>query len=113
MISYFLSELFPTSTRTACVGACSTAGRIGAIVSPYIAGLALSAHPWLPMLIFGLMAFISGALVFVHLPETLGVALPETISEAEQFQAESQTRTLSIQSQDNMDENTPLLSSTA
>jgi len=68
---------------------------------------------WLPNLIFDLMGFLSRGLVFVHLPETLEVALPETISEAEQFQADTQTRTLSIQSQDNMDENTPLLGSTA
>ena len=75
------SELFPTSARTACVGACSTSGRIGAIVSPYIAGLALT-QPWLPMAIFGSMAFTSGTLVMLFLPETLGMSLPETVSEA-------------------------------
>jgi len=113
-IYIYTSELFPTSTRTACVGACSTAGRIGAIVSPYIAGLSLSSHPWLPMMIFGVMAFISGALVFLHLPETLGYSLPETISEAvEQFQNSEnlQNQNSSPESQENLDENSPLLAS--
>ena len=59
------------------------------------------------------MTFISGALVFSFLPETPGVSLPETISEAEQFQPESRTRNLSVQSQENSDETTPLLGTTA
>lgn len=98
-IYIYTTELFPTSTRTACVGACSTCGRIGAIVSPYIAGLALTS-PWLPMTIFGTLAFISGSLVYIFLPETLGQALPENIAEAANF------RRRSLQA---IDEATPLL----
>ena len=59
------------------------------------------------------MTFISEALVFSFLPETLGVSLPETISEADQFQPESQTRNLSVQTQENLDETTPLLGTTS
>ena len=44
-------------------------------------GLALS-QPWLPMGIFGSLAFISGTLVYLFLPETLGRPLPETVAEA-------------------------------
>jgi hypothetical protein len=32
----FSSELFPTTVRTAAVGICSTCGRIGAIITPWI-----------------------------------------------------------------------------
>ena len=94
------SELFPTSTRTACVGGCSTSGRIGGIVSPFIAGLSLYVS-WLPLVIFGTFAFVSGTVVYLFLPETLGRPLPETISEALDFSQND-----SIQ---NNDETTPLL----
>ena len=76
--------------------------------------MSLSSHPWLPMTIFGVMAFISGALVFLHLPETLGYSLPETISEAvEQFQNSEnlQNQNSDPESPENMDENSPLLAS--
>ncbi len=99
-LHFQISELFPTSTRTACVGACSTSGRIGAIISPYIAGLALSSQPWLPMAIFGSFAFVSGSLVHFFLPETLGHALPENIAEATNFASRRRSRE---------DESTPLL----
>ena len=80
----------------------------------FLSGLSLSSHPWLPMMIFGVMAFISGALVFLHLPETLGYSLPETISEAvEQFQNSEnlQTHNSEPESPENLDENSPLLAS--
>ena len=99
-IYIYTSELFPTSARTACVGACSTSGRIGAIVSPYIAGLALT-QPWLPMAIFGSMAFTSGTLVMLFLPETLGMSLPETVSEA--------ANQAQVQDSTNDDEHDPLI----
>ena len=99
-IYIYTSELFPTSTRTACVGACSTSGRIGSILSPYIASLALTL-PWLPMFIFGFLALLSGIFVYFFLPETLGRPLPETVAEAANFQRVSRSE---------QDENTPLLS---
>ena len=96
---YLFTELFPTSTRTACVGACSTSGRIGGIVAPFIVSLS-SYVACLPMIFFGTFAFTSGTLVYLFLPETLGNPLPETISEAiggEEILV------------DEADENTPLL----
>ena len=97
-----VAELFPTSTRTACVGGCSTSGRIGGIISPFIAGLSQYIS-WLPMVIFGTFAFVSGALVFLFLPETLGQPLPETIAEATNFHADVGV--------EEPDESTPLISS--
>ena len=33
----YTAELFPTSTRSAAVGVCSTSGRIGGILAPILA----------------------------------------------------------------------------
>ena len=39
----------------------------------------------LPSLCFGIFGLVSGTLIIVFLPETLGSKLPETITEAENF----------------------------
>lgn len=79
-IYLYTSELYPTSIRTRGVGISSMFGRIGAIVSPYIASLQSTSY-WLPMAIFGGCTVLSGCLV-CFLPETLGRELPETLAEA-------------------------------
>lgn len=79
-IYLYTTELYPTSVRTAGVGISSMCGRIGAIVSPYIALLATDA-PWLPLVLFGIFALVSGALT-VFLPETLGKDLPDSLAQA-------------------------------
>ena len=103
----YTSELFPTSARTACVGACSTSGRIGAIISPYIAVLGAT-HKWLPSFIFGIFAFISGTLVQLFLPETLGQPLPETVSEAAGLNGNPIQ--VEVEPEEEANEQTPLLS---
>ena len=55
-------------------------GRVGAILSPYMAPLQHIA-PWLPLLIFGSSALTSGVLM-IFLPETLGRELPNNLQEA-------------------------------
>ena len=42
------------------------------------------------MAIFGSLAFISGTFVMLFLPETLGIALPETVAEAANQQINAQ-----------------------
>lgn len=109
-IYVYTSELFPTSARTACVGLCSTSGRIGAILSPYIALLG-QRWPYLPLAIFGCSAFASGFLVHLFLPETLGRPLPETIAEAANFNR-SNTAGVRPAADQEVDERTPLITST-
>ena len=55
-------------------------GRIGAIVSPYIASLKKYGM-WIPLIIFGMNALLSGFLILL-LPDTLGRELPESIKDA-------------------------------
>lgn len=76
----FTSELYPTTLRTLGVGFSSMCGRIGAIISPEVASLSSTAF-WLPMVIFGGNALLSGAIIN-FLPETLGEELPDTIADS-------------------------------
>ena len=78
------------------MGLSSMCGRIGAILSPYVAryqrefgvtsqpsfyslGL-LTGLPWLPMAVFAALATLSGLLTLL-LPETLGQPLPGLIQD--------------------------------
>ena len=76
-IYLYTSEMLPTPVRTAALGLSSMAGRLGAISAPYISSLGT----WLPLAVFGVNSFVSGALILL-LPETLGKELPETLEDA-------------------------------
>merc|ERR1711970_1250687 len=85
----YTSELFPTRVRNACVGLSSMMGRVGAMLSPYVARLGvLTGKEWLPMAVFAAAALISGSLT-LFLPETKGKPLPRTMVEAEKLGASS------------------------
>ncbi|XP_071950755.1 organic cation transporter protein-like [Antedon mediterranea] len=83
IIFFYTAELYPTNIRSVAVGICSTSGRIGAILSPYI--LHLSRY-WAPlaMLTFSVLAISSGVLVLL-LPETANRKLPDTMDEVTQL----------------------------
>lgn len=82
-IYIFTTEQFPTPVRNVGLGASSMMARIGGILAPYINALSAIWPPF-PLLVFGIMAFISGMLS-LYLPETLNKKLPETIEEGEHF----------------------------
>ena len=59
----------------------STSARVGGIAAPMVA-LMSSIFEELPMLNFGIVAFLAGNLILT-LPETLGKTPPETIADCE------------------------------
>lgn len=73
--------MLPTLIRSGGVGTLSTFSRFGALLAPFVPLLKV-VYEFLPLLLFGTVAFISGLLA-IWLPETLGKKLPDTIEEAE------------------------------
>ncbi|XP_075979723.1 organic cation transporter protein-like [Anticarsia gemmatalis] len=77
----FAAEVFPTNYRTSLLAMCSTIGRIGSTVAP-LTPLLTRYYQYLPTMIFGGMAALSGFLVLI-LPETNNMKLPDSLKEAQ------------------------------
>lgn len=85
MLYIYTAELFPTKLRHSLFGMCSMFGRIGSMLAPQ-APLLATVFKDLPMIVFGIVAFISGLLT-VFMPETLNIELPDTLDEAVSLKA--------------------------
>ncbi|CAL1273866.1 unnamed protein product [Larinioides sclopetarius] len=77
----FTAEIFPTVVRNIGLGSASVFARFGSILAPFARELGNATHPVVPQVVFGILAFTSGLLVF-FLPETSNVSIPETLAEA-------------------------------
>ena len=80
MIYLYTTELFPTIVRSACLGTCSLAARLGGIIAPGII-LAQAISPALPPIFLGTAA-ASACMVTLTLPETQGVVIEESLAGA-------------------------------
>ncbi|CRK91510.1 CLUMA_CG005171, isoform A [Clunio marinus] len=82
-IYLFSVEQFPTVIRNVALGAASMSARVGGVSAPYLIYLSQFWKP-LPILLFGVTAFIAGFLS-TFLPETHNVQLPETLADGERL----------------------------
>ncbi|XP_037786215.1 organic cation transporter protein-like [Penaeus monodon] len=80
---FFSSELFPTEVRSRGVGTCFMLSRVGSMAAPFITDFLGSAYPASPSIVFGVASLLAGTATLA-LPETLGVALPDTIAHLEE-----------------------------
>ncbi|XP_054907493.1 solute carrier family 22 member 4-like isoform X2 [Poeciliopsis prolifica] len=79
----FTAELFPTVIRNTAMGCCSTAARVGTIISPFVIYLGFYFRA-LPYVVMGVMAVCGSGFCFM-LPETHGKALPEALADMQQL----------------------------
>ncbi|CAB1316753.1 unnamed protein product [Coregonus sp. 'balchen'] len=82
VVYIYTAEIYPTVVRSAGVGMCSSAARIGTIAAPYVIYLG-SINKYLPYIIMGSMTVASSALN-LFLPETFRKELPETVAQMQQ-----------------------------
>nr|XP_060609151.1 solute carrier family 22 member 16 [Anolis sagrei ordinatus] len=80
LIYLYTAELYPTVARSLAVGSGSMMCRVGSVVAPFCVYLS-SVWIFMPQVIVGIMAFLSGVLTLM-LPETLGKPLTNTWAEA-------------------------------
>ncbi|KAI8489725.1 hypothetical protein Bbelb_326310 [Branchiostoma belcheri] len=83
VIYNYTAELYPTVIRSVAVGVGSMSARIAGIIAPFAIMIGDLWSP-LPLIIFGAMSLVAGALALL-LPDTTGKPLMQTIEEAEQL----------------------------
>ncbi|XP_059057437.1 solute carrier family 22 member 3-like [Achroia grisella] len=75
----YTAELFPTRARHRLLAACSTCGRIGAMLAPLVPLLVVYGW-WIPTVLYGTLPLCS-ALLTRLMPDTLHRRLPDTFSD--------------------------------
>lgn len=79
IIYLYSGEIFPTVARTVGLGSSSLFARVGAICAPFVKELGEHTSREVPLVIFGLLSFISAVLLFFFGRETRGVAMQDLL----------------------------------
>ena len=90
-LCFFALELFPTSVRALMYNASALIGGSFSLIAPFMGPPLISIWKPLPLIIFGALGVVSGALVFL-LPDTSKADLPDTILDAEELGTEKERR---------------------
>ncbi|XP_054783600.1 organic cation/carnitine transporter 7 [Prosopis cineraria] len=78
IVYIYAPEIYPTSVRTTGVGIASSMGRIGGMICPLVAvGLVQDCHQTLVVILFVMVALVSGICVMLFPVETMGRELPD------------------------------------
>ncbi|XP_006179096.3 solute carrier family 22 member 1 [Camelus ferus] len=100
MVCLVNAELFPTFIRNLGMMVCSSLCDFGGIITPFLVFRLMEVWHGLPLALFAVVGLVAGGLTLL-LPETKGVALPETIEDVENLRrkAKPKENTIYIQIQ--------------
>ncbi|KAK0075059.1 hypothetical protein PV326_011922, partial [Microctonus aethiopoides] len=79
----YTGEVFPTVVRNVGIGLCSVSSKFASMIAPFITAMGSTIF-WIPPVFYGVIMIISAGLC-LFLPETMGMKLPDTIEDAENF----------------------------
>uniref|UniRef100_A0A1E1XAJ8 Putative synaptic vesicle transporter svop n=1 Tax=Amblyomma aureolatum TaxID=187763 RepID=A0A1E1XAJ8_9ACAR len=82
----FINEMFPTVARSGGFGLCTTVGRLGAAIEPWINVFLIAWGEQTVLILYSAMLFVI-TLAMILLPETFGSPLPDTLEEGELYSA--------------------------
>ncbi|KAI4355938.1 hypothetical protein L6164_004661 [Bauhinia variegata] len=86
IVYIYAPEIYPTSVRTTGVGIASSVGRIGGMVCPLVAvNLVHGCHQTVAVLLFEIVALLSGICVMFFPVETMGQDLRDSVSSLKQI----------------------------
>lgn len=91
MICLVNAELYPTFIRSLGVMVCSAFCDLGGIFTPFMVYRLMEVWQALPLILFGMLGLTAGGMTLL-LPETKGVALPETIEDAENLRRKAKPK---------------------
>ncbi|XP_063596240.1 organic cation transporter protein-like [Penaeus indicus] len=82
IVILYVSEIFPTEVRVRGIGTCTMMSATGAMLAPFILESLGSIKPWVPLVIFGVAAFVASLATF-WLPESRGAPMLDTVASLE------------------------------
>ncbi|XP_076976888.1 solute carrier family 22 member 1 [Tamandua tetradactyla] len=91
MVCLVNAELYPTFIRNLGMMVCSSLCDVGGIITPFIVFRLMEVWQALPLILFAVFGLVAGGMT-LFLPETKGIALPETIEDAENLQRKAKPK---------------------